>query len=151
MNDPVLSRQIRAEAQYYNITGLTTFFDPLRYPIETIGKENTKMKQNEDCIRRLFATDRENPLLEDLYLYLLPVFNLRETFDAKDPPPSIPLMFNFEGSQPFTANFPKPPLPRLTSSKEHFKKQFNAFTCGLFEGVDWSKMLVAGGVSIISN
>ncbi len=145
--DASRSRQIREEAKYYNINGLIEFFDPLRYPIETIGEENIKMKHSEDAMRRLFATDRQNPLLDDPYLSLLPVFtDIKDSFAAKNPPTLVPLMFNFEKS--LDSN-DRPPLPQLTDSIQTFERQFDAFASGLFQGADWSNMFAAGGVCII--
>jgi hypothetical protein len=145
--DAAKSRQIREEAKYFNIPTLIEFFDPLRYPIETIGEENIKMKHNEDALRRLFAKDRSNPLLDDPYLHLLPVFEVRESFNQGDAPPSVPLMFNFEATANLgnQKNVPHPPAPRLTSTKQEFIDQFDAFTTGLFDGVDWSNVFAAGG------
>lgn len=95
-NDRATMRQIHEEAKFYNITSLLDFFDPTRYPIESIGEENIQMKQDEDHLRSLFASDRKNPILSDPYLCLLPVFSERDTFSPQYPPDSIPLLFDFE-------------------------------------------------------
>jgi hypothetical protein len=56
----------------------------MRYPLETIGKENIEMKQQEDLLRSLFAQDRDNAVLDDPYINMLPVFDLLDTFHPQD-------------------------------------------------------------------
>jgi hypothetical protein len=98
-------RQLREEVKFYNINALIELLDPLRYPIESIGEENMVMKQTEDCYRKLFATDRNNPILDDPYLNMVPVFGLRDTFKLEDPPASIPILLNFDVPPPASSTF----------------------------------------------
>jgi hypothetical protein len=89
-------KRIHKDSVYYNITSLIEFFDPKRYPIEVscvspyyltfkkLGETNIQMKKEEDAIRTLFAQDRENPILNDPYLGLLPIFDVLDTFRQED-------------------------------------------------------------------
>ncbi|KAL0482933.1 hypothetical protein AKO1_010374, partial [Acrasis kona] len=94
--------QLKNDAKFYRISSLEEQFDPLRYPIEEIGKENIEMKLTEDMYRSIFAKDRNNPVLKDPYLNLLPVFDVYESFKVKTQPPiNIPLLFNLEDGTMF--------------------------------------------------
>jgi hypothetical protein len=79
-----IKKRVQKEAKYYGITTLEEFFSPMRYPLETIGKENIEMKQQEDLLRTLFAQDRDNAVLDDPYINMLPVFDLIDTFHPQD-------------------------------------------------------------------
>lgn len=79
-----IKKRVQKEAKYYGITGLEEFFSPMRYPLESIGQENIEMKQQEDLLRSLFAKDRDNAVLDDPYINMLPVFDLLDTFHPQD-------------------------------------------------------------------
>ncbi|KAL9656478.1 hypothetical protein ABK040_005242 [Willaertia magna] len=158
-------RQIYREAKILKLNSLLDFFNPTRYPIETIGTESRRMKEEEDMLRHLFATDRSNPLLNDPYLHLIHVFEnekTRESFKRDEfsnnievGQPAIPLLFDFE--DPMEAKelteksgITKPSIPIICSSRSDFITQFNAFTFGIFKDVDWSNLFCAGGSVLAS-
>jgi hypothetical protein len=147
-------KRLLREARHYNIPKLIQYFDPTRYPLESLGKQNIRMKREEDMIRNMFAQDRENPILNDPYLSLLPIFDVVKTFKREDTT-GIPLLFDFElpvskGKNTYNDNeiykrFVKKDNPHFVHSMDAFKEQFHAFTTGLFTGVDWTNMVAAGG------
>ncbi|KAF0984457.1 hypothetical protein FDP41_000356 [Naegleria fowleri] len=149
-------KQVYRECKLLNLTGLLDYWNPLRYPIETIGEENIKMKEEEDYIRHLFATDRENPVLNDPYLLLFNIFEnekTRASFKKEDPPGQVPLIFNFENPLEKSELTQKqaivvPPVPRICACRAQFIAQFNAFTYGIFKDMDWSNIVCAGGAVV---
>ncbi|KAG2387067.1 hypothetical protein C9374_002102 [Naegleria lovaniensis] len=146
-------KQVYRECKLLNLTGLLDYWNPLRYPIETIGEDNIKMKEEEDYIRHLFATDRENPILNDPYLLLINIFEnekTRTSFRKEDPPAQVPLIFNFENPMEKSELTQKqaivvPPIPKICANRGQFIAQFNAFTYGIFKDMDWSNIVCAGG------
>ena len=88
------------EAREFKLKGLLEFLDPLRYPIEDVGAENLKIKKDEDFLRNLYVSERENPILADPYIHLVNVFGTenatRTLFDQCDPPQTVPMIFDFE-------------------------------------------------------
>ncbi len=162
--DRIKRRQLREEALFYNVAELIAFYDPLRYPLESIGQEYIQMKEREDRYRSLFATDRSNPILDDPLLDMIPVFAVRDTFVSEFPPADIPLLFNFDNAPKLLPsqnrwhtryerrrllasmeNQERPNQPHLTRDLETFRKQWRVFTSGLFEGMDCSNIFFAGG------
>jgi hypothetical protein len=115
------------------------------------------MKKEEDIMRNLFAQDRDNPMLNDPYMALLPVFDVIHTF-TNDDTNGIPLLFDFEfpmsngpsGNNITSKTFLKRENPQYVRSMSEFKDQFHVFTTGLFTGVDWSNMIAAGGSILAS-
>ncbi|KAG2386336.1 hypothetical protein C9374_002782 [Naegleria lovaniensis] len=145
------------ESKEFKLQGLTKYLNPLRFPIEEIGEKNLKIKQEEDFIRKLFATDRDNPLLNDPLIHLVPVFGkdnkTRTIFTAiVEPPPAVPLLFDFEDPDEVEelihdhSTVSPPPVPEICESREQFFQQFNSFTSGLFKDCCWDNMFCAGGV-----
>ncbi|KAL0489973.1 hypothetical protein AKO1_009299 [Acrasis kona] len=146
-NDSVLMRSIEKEVQFFQIAPLVDHFNPVRYPIETIGQENILLKKNEDYYRKLFAVDRQNPILDDPYLNLIPVFQAHSTFAMDNPDylNNIPLMFDFENGFQSNYLFTRSPIPRVVYDQKEFLKNFKEFTNSLFENVNWNNLFVAGG------
>jgi hypothetical protein len=161
-----IRNQIHEEAKFYRLQPLLQYFDPTRYPIETIGEENIKMKQIEDTYRALFIQDRNNPLLSDPYLNLLPLFEIIDSFSLEAPPLSIPLLFNLEDGTMFRGvmepsywelegvnnmktNLGTPPRPDICGTFDQFSRQFEIFSSGMLNNANWNNMFVAGG-SIIA-
>ncbi|KAG2379262.1 hypothetical protein C9374_007401 [Naegleria lovaniensis] len=153
---------IYKEAKEFNLKALLEHLNPLRFPIEDIGETNIRIKQEEDFIRNLFATARENVVLNDPYLHLVGVFDLKngnKTNSTRsdifkkglNPPPSIPLIFNFEDpveASELVNDFSQlkcPPQPTICDSREVFIEQFNAFSFGLFRDMNWNNVFCAGG------
>ena len=151
-------KQLYRECKLLKLEGLLSYFDPMRYPLETIGQDNIKIKEEEDYLRHLFATDRNNPLLKDPYIHLINVFEnerIRSSFTKEDPPKHIPLLFNFEN--PLEAlemtertHTSPPPCPTMCSTRAQFISQFNAFTHGIFKDMNWNNIVCAGGAVIAS-
>eukprot|EP00761_Pharyngomonas_kirbyi_P010346 gb/GECH01010366.1/.p1 GENE.gb/GECH01010366.1/~~gb/GECH01010366.1/.p1 ORF type:complete len:386 (+),score=104.47 gb/GECH01010366.1/:1-1158(+) len=116
------------EARYYRLPYFEELFDIYRYPLETIGKKNIKMKQKEDALRRMFVFDRENPALSDPCLNLIPVFFHRKRFDSENDEDLVKNDFFL-----------------IYYENERFQAQFNDFTKNMFDGLDWSNIFAAGG------
>ena len=142
------------EAKEFKLQGLLDFLDPLRYPIEDIGSNNLKIKKEEDFLRNLYVSDRENQILSDPYIHLVSVFgnehSTRELLKPCDPPSTLPLLFDFENPVECSelineySRLKLPPIPEIVSDREEFFTQFNALTCGLFKDMDWSNVFAAG-------
>ena len=136
--------------------GLLEYFDICRYPIEDIGEKNLKMKHEEDFLRNLFAVDRANPVLNDPYIHLINIFgedgNSIKSFhsEVSQPPEKVKLLFDFEDPTEVStlcqnSKLVVPTIPRICSSRNQFLKQFSIFTDGIFTGMDWSNIFIAGG------
>ncbi|KAL0489847.1 hypothetical protein AKO1_005972 [Acrasis kona] len=104
------------------------------------------MKQQEDVLRRLFVSDRDDPTLSDPHLLLIPVFDRLDSFrQLQEPPPSIPLLFNKSYANHSISTSIIKEKYIICDGLSTFKNQFDQFTDGLFRNVDWSNMVVAGG------
>jgi hypothetical protein len=142
-------RQLKQEAEFYNLQGLLKLYDRLRYPIETIGQHNIEMKQQEDIIRNLFAVDRDNAILSDPYLSLLPLFTVPKSRDEHLE--TLPMLFDFEDREFYrlfktgttTRNIPS--NIKLCSSMDKFYANWKDFANDLFENFNWKNVVVAGG------
>lgn len=108
------------------------------------------MKKQEDLLRKLFATDRDNPLLNDPYINLLPLFDVPKRELEPDPDTQkIPRLFDFEDQYQLqsmdTLKIWRIQKPIICESFEQFEENWKYFTYGLFEEMDWSNVFVAGG------
>ena len=104
--------------------------------------------KSETELRRLFATDRENPILNDPFIGLVDVF-------ATPSSTRLTQARKVEGEQELDAHyvFPLPEEkrradhePAMTSNLDDFKTAFDIFSEGsLSQLTDWSNVIVAGG------
>ncbi|KAL0477770.1 hypothetical protein AKO1_005229 [Acrasis kona] len=134
-----LLRSIKMEAEYFKIPMLMDYFDPFRYPIETIGEENIKIKKNEDLLRGMFVTDRDNPMLDDPYVNLIPVCTNLHLFKKENPKylKSIPKMFDFEKQR----NHIQPEITKPFN----FYRVFSRLYSKVLNGLEWDNVFLAGG------
>ncbi|KAJ3321846.1 hypothetical protein HDV06_003848 [Boothiomyces sp. JEL0866] len=88
----------------------------------------------EENTRRMFVFDRMNPMLDDPYFMMTSVFNaehkLKKCEITKDT-----LLLHQECKEGMAL-----------ASKLQFRKQFHYLTSGIFEGIDLSNLLIAGGI-----
>lgn len=106
-------------------------------------KEHTlgEMKKIEDHFRELFAKDRKNPELENPYLFLVDAFDYRDK------------MFKYQVETPEELAIPKilTKERRLGKegysvvSQEQYIKNWNEYTKGMLNGLDWNNLFAAGG------
>jgi hypothetical protein len=151
-NNPYRLKRIKRDANYYNLKELVnTFFNKFRYPLESIGHNNIQMKVKEDILRKMFATDRDNVLLNDPYILLLPIFDApKSELEPDEETQNIPRLFDFTDYSQFrayhhTQQHRDIPKPKLCANMETFLEQWDAFTYGMTEGLDWSNLFAAGG------
>eukprot|EP00029_Vermamoeba_vermiformis_P008738 TRINITY_DN4171_c0_g1_i1.p1 TRINITY_DN4171_c0_g1~~TRINITY_DN4171_c0_g1_i1.p1 ORF type:complete len:2196 (-),score=786.80 TRINITY_DN4171_c0_g1_i1:32-6574(-) len=106
----------------------------------TIGAENLKIKRQEDKLREVFAQDKKNYKTADPYVHLIDVFNKRESFyyqqETKEEL-ALSKLFN-KIRTPSSQDY-------AIVTKEEFKKGFKEICHGVFKGLDWSNVFVAGG------
>ncbi|KAG2375123.1 hypothetical protein C9374_010127 [Naegleria lovaniensis] len=150
-NFPVMDKtrksQLKHELKFYQLHKiLEEYFDPCRYPIETIGKENIKLKEKEDFLRELYVKDRNNPLLDDKYLLLSPLFSMMHqvTGEAKNKYaiPDAKKLLQFTDETCYTRPVPE---PVVVESLEAFKQSWSGFTNGLLQGLNYDNVFAAGG------
>ncbi|KAF0971704.1 hypothetical protein FDP41_009927 [Naegleria fowleri] len=150
-NFPVMDKtkksQLKHELKFYQLYKiLEEYFNPCRYPIETIGKENIKLKEKEDFLRELFVKDRNNPLLDDKYLLLSPLFSMMHQVvgEAKNKyaVPEAKKLFQFTDETCYTRPVSE---PVVVESLEAFKQSWSAFTKGLLNGLNFDNVFAAGG------
>jgi len=104
--------------------------------------------ESETELRRLFATDRKNPTLNDPFIGLVDVF-------AAHSSTRLTQARKVHGEQELNAHyvFPLPEEkrradrePAMTASLDDFKTAFNIFSEGsLSQLIDWDNVIVAGG------
>ncbi len=102
--------------------------------LEKANKEETKL-------RELFVTDRSNILLEDDYLNLISVHDNYDIF-------TVPPNSTQEDSQAviMTKTMDKLQVGDVSVvDKDEFKKNFNVFTEGMLDTVNWKNLFLAGG------
>ena len=96
-----LKRQLFKEATQLFLEPISQYFDPLRYPMEDIGEENIKMRSFEELLRKYFATNRDNPILEVPYLNLINIYESDQVLRTFKPSECNPMedlssVFNLE-------------------------------------------------------
>eukprot|EP00668_Euglena_longa_P044091 GGOE01058684.1.p1 GENE.GGOE01058684.1~~GGOE01058684.1.p1 ORF type:complete len:1789 (-),score=486.60 GGOE01058684.1:265-5601(-) len=96
---------------------------------EAIAQENE--------YRRTFAQDRQNATLDDPYATLIPVANYSDIFSCL-PPSVVPRVFALgeKGKLPGEASIVAP---------DRFRRNFELFTEGLLQHLNWDNVFVAGG------
>ncbi|EFC36797.1 hypothetical protein NAEGRDRAFT_82124 [Naegleria gruberi] len=139
--------QLKQEAEFYGLTTLVQeYLDPLRYPVEKIGKDNIELKEKEDKLREIFAKERESPLLNDPYLLLSPLFqNLEEIKNQEKYRIDIghcPKLLDLTDKTRYSRQVSK---PRLVNNLNGFKLNWHRFTQGALDGLDWNNVFAAGG------
>ncbi|EFC36777.1 predicted protein [Naegleria gruberi] len=139
--------QLKQEAEFYGLTTLVQeYLDPLRYPVEKIGKDNIELKETEDKLREIFAKERESPLLNDPYLLLSPLFqNLEEIKNQEKYRIDIghcPKLLDLTDKTRYSRQVSK---PRLVNNLNGFKLNWHRFTQGALDGLDWNNVFAAGG------
>ena len=100
-----------------------------------------KFRELENEMRALFISERENDLLKNNYLNLLSVYDNYEMFE-------IPKMTHEDENQQIILNKNMDKLIEKNMSivnLEEFKQNFNIFTEGLFDCMNWDNVLLAGG------
>ncbi|KAG2379332.1 hypothetical protein C9374_007471 [Naegleria lovaniensis] len=139
--------QLKKEAEFYGMnTLIQEYLDPLRYPVELLGKDNIKLKEQEDKLRELFAKRRDSPLLDDPYLMLTPLFskldeiNLKERFRVDFG--KCPKLLDLSDKTKYSRHVSP---PRLVNNVQAFKLNWHRFTQGVLEGLDWKGVFAAGG------
>ena len=138
--------QLKKEAEFYGMNTLVNeYLDPLRYPVELLGEDNIKLKQQEDRLRELFANNRENPLLNDPYMTLSPLFSKYEEIKNAEKYKldlgSCPTILNLSDKTQYSRHAPQ---PQLVNSLGTFKMNWYRFTQGVLEGLDWNGVFAAG-------
>eukprot|EP01090_Pellita_catalonica_P000570 TRINITY_DN10390_c0_g1_i2.p1 TRINITY_DN10390_c0_g1~~TRINITY_DN10390_c0_g1_i2.p1 ORF type:complete len:665 (-),score=119.73 TRINITY_DN10390_c0_g1_i2:35-2029(-) len=117
---------------------------------QDMTSEQRAIIQEEDRYRRMFAEERESSQLDDPHLLLLDVFDQseeqwkfkEETAEEK----MVPHLLNhWRKAEP--VEFEK---RAIVATQKEFEKNFDEFTGGMFKGMDWSNVIVAGG-AVLAN
>ncbi|KAF0979228.1 hypothetical protein FDP41_001571 [Naegleria fowleri] len=139
--------QLKKEAEFYGMnTLIQEYLDPLRYPVELLGKDNIQLKEQEDKLRELFAKSRDSPLLDDPYLMLAPLFSkldeikLQERYRVDFG--KCPKLLDLSDKTKYSRHVSP---PRLVNNIQAFKLNWHRFTQGVLEGLDWKGIFAAGG------
>jgi len=64
-------QKVMDEGSFYKLPNFVKYMDPCRYPEEQLSTEDRQMRDQETVLRKMFATDRDNPLLDDPYISLI--------------------------------------------------------------------------------
>lgn len=135
--DELTRSVLRAEVEYFNFTAMVKWIEPHRYPIELLGEEFMKQKEDEDIVRTMFAKDPDNPILKHPHLLCTPILHCLEKLKPVVCPWNS-LLFDFRNlnnSEPFKAS---------TNRRIPFEK-FDIFTSDKFKNFDWYNVVIAGG------
>lgn len=107
----------------------------------TSGKINDNLKMQDDFYRRLFASDRNHPILNNPHLNLLDPFDPKVQSFLCYTKPDLE-----EAATPHL--FPQQVLregPAICSSIDDFKTTFDVFSSGQLRFIDWNNVMLAGG------
>jgi hypothetical protein len=103
-----------------------------------LAAADAKIKEDEDKLRRLFATDRNNAQLSNAHVHLLDVYaDNGRSFVHEDGAP-LPLILT-QNCQEKRAGTP------ALVDRAAFDRNWNELTSGVFNGLNWANVLVAGG------
>eukprot|EP01156_Anaeramoeba_ignava_P022588 Anaeramoba_ignava/c20830_g2_i1.p1 GENE.c20830_g2_i1~~c20830_g2_i1.p1 ORF type:complete len:509 (+),score=122.30 c20830_g2_i1:13-1539(+) len=97
------------------------------------------INKRENRYREFFARDRNNSVLDNMYLSLVDPFEIREEIKYEEQDKNekqIPAVFEF---------IYKPLQGIAVVPKEEFLKRFEIFTAGQLKHINWNNVIVAGG------
>lgn len=107
-----------------------------------LSPADAKIKEDEDALRHLFATQRQHARLQDPHVHLLDVYQdggRAASWVIEDGSP-LPLILTQHWSSAAAALNTPAVVDRGT-----FDRKWAALTSNMFGGFDWSNVLVAGG------
>lgn len=102
-------------------------------------EEQRSLIEKEDKYRAMFAMDKTNPELQDKFLLLHKVFDHRNDYQAVEESSE-------EKNQPHILEINRCQTKGYTVvNRESFFNNWNEYTNGIFDGLDWSNIFCAGG------
>ncbi|KAK1143690.1 hypothetical protein N8T08_006090 [Aspergillus melleus] len=124
------------------------------HPDTPINELVKPFNEHEAVVRKLFAQEPSNPLLQNNHLNIVPLYDQTGTNDvrtrARNPAAEAPDVRD-KYVLPLSEDARRPNgSPAVVSSLSEFKKNFNIFTEGSLSDMDWSNVAVAGSAVVTS-
>ena len=97
-------------------------------------------------MRELFVTDRNNPILEDKYLLLSPLFAMMHQIVGEEKNkyaiPTAKKLLEFTNDTIYTRPVPD---PIVVTTFDQFNLNWQTFSGGILEGLNFDNVFIAGG------
>ena len=139
---------LEREADFYQIEALMRVVGPAANMVAAAGPTNERMRDEENELRALFVSARDDPRISHPHTHLIDVFSSLTTFVGGgvelDELRDVPTLARFHTHRP-----PATGASSVVPSVDVFRRQFCSFAGGLLEGFDWTNLVAAGSSALI--